>query len=504
MGVADWVSHRARITPNKDALVDRHGRLTYAELEREMQNVGTALQDLGVRPQDRVAVLMMNRMEFVVVLMACAYIGAIFVPINYRLNPDEVQFIVDDAQPELLVYEGEFEPTLAAMQPQAMKVINVDRSDHEWGSYRWMVNHEPAGQSTVLGTDVAALLYTSGTTGRPKGVMLTHDMFLWNAIEFVTDWDIMASDCSLVVNPIFHAVLNILTTPMLYKGGTVILQDKFDPEVALDWMEKERVTCMFAIPTNWLALIQSPTFLRRDLSALRFAAGGGAPVPMSVLEFFDEHGIPFREAFGLTETAPAVSTMPAGQSIRKRGSIGKPFMHMRTRIVDAQGHDVGVDEVGELIVSGPNVFHGYWNRPKASAEAIKEGWFYTGDLAREDSDGYIFIIDRKKDLIISGGENIASVELEQVLYKHPDVLEVAVIAVPDERWGEVPLAAVVKKPMATVDESGLLEYCRSQLAHFKAPRRVVFMEQLPKTATGKIQKNVLRDEFWRDQGRQVH
>lgn len=505
MGVADWISHRASITPDKDALVDRHRRLTYAALEKESRSLASALRDMGIRPQDRVAALMMNRTEFVVCLMACAHLGAIFVPINYRLNADDVRFILDDARPELLFYEKAFQDTVDHIGTGPWKVIAIDEQVVFAPSYLTMLAHAPdLKASPVRGSDVIALLYTSGTTGRPKGVMLTHDIFLWNAIEFITDWDILENDRSLVVNPIFHIVLNILTVPLLYKGGTVILQDKFEPEVALDWMERERVTCMFAIPTNWLAMIQSPSFVHRDLSSLRFAAGGGAPVPMSVLKFFDDNHIPFREAFGLTETAPAVSTMPSGESLRKRGSIGKPFMHMKVRIINSEGRDVGTDEVGELIVSGPNVFQGYWNQPAATAEAIKEGWFYTGDLARKDSDGYIFIVDRKKDLIISGGENVASVEVEQVLYAHQAVLEVAVIATPDDKWGEVPLAIVVKKPDVAVQEGELLEFCRARLAHFKCPRRVMFVQQLPKTATGKIQKNVLRDEFWQGQERRVH
>ncbi len=508
MGVADWISHRASVSPDKEALVDRHRRMTYAALDREMRQLGASLRQAGVRPQDRVAALMMNRTEFIVCLMACAYIGAIFVPINYRLNAEDIRYILDDACPEFLFYDGIFQEVIDEIGTGRWQLVNVDGGrGNEPYTYRGMLGHDPDySLGPISGDAVVALLYTSGTTGRPKGVVLTHDIFLWNAIEFTTDWDIVSSDRSLVVNPIFHIVLNILTVPLLYKGGTVILQDKFDPELALDWMERERITCMFAIPTNWLAIMQSPSFDRRDLSSLRFAAGGGAPVPMSVLRFFEEKQIPFREAFGLTETAPAVSTMPEGQSIRKRGSIGKPFMHMKVRIVDSQGHDVAANQIGELIVHGPNVFLGYWNRPEATKEAIKEGWFYTGDLARRDEDGYLFIVDRKKDLIISGGENIASVEVEQALYAHPSVLEVAVIATPDEKWGEVPVAVVVKKPQADTDvtEDMLVEFCRQRLAHFKCPRHVLFVEQLPKTATGKIQKNVLRERFWEGQERRVH
>lgn len=348
----------------------------------------------------------------------------------------------------------------------------------------------------VVRRDLSCLMYTSGTTGRPKGAMLTHDNHLWNVVNSLSfGRGLREGDVTVTVAPMFHiGGLGIHTLPLLYVGGTNVLLPAFDPVQTLDAMSRERATVQFMVPAMWAALMPVPGFDDFDLSSLELAVSGGAPCPLPVIDFYQGKGLPFQEGFGMTETAPIVSVLDADHVKEEAGSIGRAVFHVEARIADDADKDARVDEVGELVLRGPNVFTGYWGLPEATAEAFRGGWFHTGDLGRMDAEGFITLVDRKKDMIITGGENVYPIEVEQVLYRHPAVREVAVVGVPDIRWGETPVATVTLQEGAEATAEELIAYTRDRLAHFKCPTRIEFVSELPRTATGKVLKTVLRQQ----------
>ena len=327
--------------------------------------------------------------------------------------------------------------------------------------------------------------------------MLTHDNLMWNVINNLSvGRGMRESDRTVTVAPLFHiGGLGVHTLPLMYLGGTIALLPAFDPAETLATMAQERVTMQFLVPAMWAALMAVPGFETYDISSLELAVTGGAPCPMPVLEYFQGKGVPFQEGFGLTETAPSLTLLDAAHVKEKSGSIGRALFHITLRVVDDAGRDVPTDVVGEVVVRGPNVFAGYWGNPEATAEAFRGGWFHTGDLGRMDADGFVTLVDRKKDMIITGGENVYPIEVEQVLYRHPAVREVAVVGVPHQKWGETPIAvvALTEGLQATVDE--LIGYARERLAHFKCPTRVEYVSELPRTATGKVLKTTLRKDY---------
>jgi fatty-acyl-CoA synthase len=339
-------------------------------------------------------------------------------------------------------------------------------------------------------------MYTSGTTGRPKGALLSHGNVLWNNIQVLHAISVGDDDVNYTVAPLFHiGGLNVLTGPLIYKGATTVIDDQFEPRRALAAMAAHKVTAAFMVPAMWAALSRAPDFDSYDLKGLRTCLVGGAPCPLPVLEFFQGRGFRFQEGFGMTETAPIVSVLAAEDVVRKNGSVGKACMHVELRVVDEADRDVKRGEVGELVVRAPNVMVGYWGRPEASAEALRGGYMHTGDLARVDDEGFVYIVDRKKDMIISGGENVYPVEVEQVLVRHPKVLEVAVIGLPDERWGEAVAAVIACKPGESLGLEELRSYCEGKLAHYKQPLAICSVEALPRNATGKVLKTELRERF---------
>ena len=339
-------------------------------------------------------------------------------------------------------------------------------------------------------------MYTSGTTGRPKGALLTHDNHLWNVVNSLSfGRGLRETDVTVTVAPMFHiGGLGVHTLPLLYVGGTNVLLPSFDPLRTLEAMSRERATVQFMVPAMWAALMSVPGFDGFDLSSLELAVSGGAPCPLPVIDFFQGKGLPFQEGFGMTETAPLVSVLDADHVKEKAGSIGRAVFHVRARIVDDTDRDARTDDVGELVLRGPNVFAGYWGMPEATAEAFRGGWFHTGDLGRMDAEGFITLVDRKKDMIITGGENVYPIEVEQVLYRHDAVREVAVVGVPDDRWGETPVAVVALQDGTETTAEELIAYSRERLAHFKCPTRVEFVSELPRNATGKVLKTVLRQQ----------
>ncbi|TDL75293.1 o-succinylbenzoate--CoA ligase [Rhodococcus qingshengii] len=499
-GIGNWLVKHSKLRPDRLALVYNEKRFTYSELNERVNRLSNALISIGVRKGDRVNVLLFNTNEIVESMFACAKIGAIFVPINFRLSVEEVLYIVNDSRSYHFIYDVRMKSLvdeLRLKESRLLEYIHVGSDPSEKDSvYEDLIanaSNEEHDYDIRL-EDVQMMMYTSGTTGRPKGAMLTHGNTQWNAINMIQSIPVDSMDITLSVAPLFHiGGMSVFTTPLMYKGATIILEDLFDPSRVLQKIHDERITCLFLVPAMWQALTNVEGFEAYDISSLRFAVSGGAPCPITVIEFFQERGIPFYEGFGLTETAPFVSILDKENTIRKNGSVGKEPIHTNVRIVDPTDRDLPPGQVGELIVNGPNVMAGYWNKPEDTKQAIKNGWFYTGDLAKFDSEGFIYIVDRKKDMIITGGENVYPIEIEQVLYRHPNIKEAAVLGYPDDKWGESIKAVIalkdISKPLNVHD---LEEFLDGKIARFKIPKQVEIVEALPRNATGKILKTVLR------------
>jgi acyl-CoA synthetase (AMP-forming)/AMP-acid ligase II len=503
-GIGRWITRRAFYAGDQIAVIDGDRRLSYSELDRRTDLLASALRALGVRRGDRVATLQHNCAEFLELLFATAKLGAIFVPVNFRLAPPEVTYLLSDSGADVFVWSaGLSELARAALDGDGVRVrarvvIGGERGGDEMDYESLIASVETAGdRQDVAGGDVAMLMYTSGTTGRPKGVMLTHDNLFWQATNALSAYrGLCATDRTVTVAPMFHiGALGAQAIPLLYVGGTVAVLPTFDPEQTLATMAREGATVMFLVPAMWTALMKVPDFDRYDLSSLELAITGGAPCPLPVLDYFQDKGVPFQEGFGMTETSPGVTLLDADHVREKSGSIGRPMFHVVTRIVDEHDREVPVGEVGELVLRGPNVFVGYWGLPEATTEAFRGGWFHTGDMGRVDGEGFITLVDRKKDMIITGGENVYPIEVEQVLWRHPAVREVAVIGVPHPKWEETPIAVVALEDGAATSEIELIAFTRERLAHFKCPTRVEFVAELPRNATGKILKTTLRTLF---------
>jgi fatty-acyl-CoA synthase len=500
-GIGSWLVNHKEKNPDKLVVISNDKRFTYREFNFRVNKLANALLDNGVRKGDRINTLLFNTSEQLETMFACAKIGAIFVPINYRLSAKEVVYIIQDSSSSHLVYDEKLANLVSEVRTNELNVReyifvgNESCNDINYEDYICEASDcEPDFPIDL--EDVHMMMYTSGTTGRPKGAMLTHGNTLWNAINATQILPFVEEDSTLTVAPLFHiGGMSTFTTPLIYKGGTIILDEKFDPQRTLELIEQEKITTLFLVPAMWLALTQVPNFNDYDLSSLRLNCSGGASCPITVIEFFQQRNIPFFEGFGMTETAPVVAVLDAKNSRRKNGSVGKPPMHTEVRVVDPNDRDVPVGETGELIIKGPNILKGYWNNPEATRKSIKDGWFYSGDLARFDDEGFLYIVDRKKDMLITGGENVYPVEVEQVLFKHPNIKEVAVVGVPDEKWGEsVKAYIVLKDPSKTISIEAIRQYCEGKLARFKHPKFYEILEELPRNATGKVLKTILRSE----------
>jgi fatty-acyl-CoA synthase len=490
-GIGAWVARRAQRRPNATALVDPAGgrRISYAELDRRVGARASDLAAAGLEPGDRVALLGENSCAYLEWLFAAARLGAITVPINMRLSAGEVAYVLDDSGARVLIRSELFRELATA----ALALADASPALAELAA-------EPVGaalpEGSVDGGATCVIMYTSGTTGRPKGAMLTHENMLWNAINMVTACaGISSADTTIAAAPLFHiGALGLSALPLLYAGGTVVVPASFEPGTFLDLMAGERVTTQFLVPAMWAALARVPDFPARSFPDLRWAISGGAPCPVPVIERFQALGWTFTEGFGMTELSPAALFLDSGDVLSHAGSVGRPFMHVDARLVDSEDADVAVGEVGELVLRGPAVFAGYWNRPAETAEAMRGGWFHSGDLGVADADGFVTLVDRKKDMIIAGGENVYPVEVEQVLHRHPGIADVAVIGLGDPAWGETVVAVAVPAEPG-LDPEEVIAFARERLAHFKAPRRVELVDELPRNATGKLLKRALRERY---------
>jgi fatty-acyl-CoA synthase len=460
--------------------------MTYAELRERVVRLAHALRRAGVEPGDRVAYLGFNHPSFLETLFATGMLGGVFVPLNARLTGPELAYQLTDSGASVLVHAPD----------HSVDGLPVDTTIPREALDRLPAADEPIDVPVTL-DDPCMIMYTSGTTGRPKGAVLTHGNITWNAVNVLIDHDLIAREVALVSAPLFHtAGLNMLTLPVLLKGGACVLTAGFDVDATFDLIERHRVTFMFGVPAMFQAVARSPRWADADLSSLRLLTCGGSPVPPSLIATYQERGLTFLQGYGMTEAAPGTLFLDAAHAVSKAGSAGVPHFFTDVKVVGPGGLDeVPPGETGEVVVNGPHVMPGYWGLPEETARAFTDGWFRTGDAARLDADGYAYIVDRIKDVIISGGENVYPAEVENALLDDPDVVECAVIGIPDERWGETGRAIVVPREGSNLTAERLLDSLADRLARYKLPTSIVFTEEIPRNGTGKILKSRLRELY---------
>jgi fatty-acyl-CoA synthase len=480
------------MTPDAVAVSWQGGEWTYAQLRDRAARLATGLRAAGVGTGDRVAYLGPNHPVYLDILFACGQLGAVFVPINFRLTPAEIDYVLADSGATVLIHTAEYAATVAAL-PDTAALRVVEAGEVEVDA---LAEQEQEIDLPVDLADPCLIMYTSGSTGRPKGAVLTHGNLTWNSMNVLIETDLCADERALVTAPLFHiAALAMTCLPILLKGGTVLLRGAFDPGAVLASIERERVTMMFGVPAMFDAMSAHPDWARTDLSSLRRLLCGGSSVPTETIRRYLDRGVPFAQGYGMTETSPGTLYLGQSHVADKAGSAGVPSFYTDVRIVDLDGADVSEGERGEVVISGPNVMRGYWQRPEATSAAVQEGWFHSGDVATRDKDGHYYIVDRLKDMIISGGENIYPAEIENELRSLPGVAACAVIGVPDPKWGEVGRAIVVAAPGVELDAADLLGLLRQRLAGYKVPASVVFVDSLPTTGSGKVRKSDLRERY---------
>jgi fatty-acyl-CoA synthase len=500
-GIGHWLSRRQLRTPDREAIIDGRARLTYADLNSRVNRLANGLKALGLTHGDRLGMLSYNRHQFVEVIFAAAKLGLILVPLNWRLSPDELAFIVGDAGAAGLIFDAKLADLARGLLEKnpVERVISLGPADGASDYEKLLAGSdetEPVPDQDVDGDTPHILMYTAGTTGRPKGAILTQATAFWNSVNLLIDLGFSADDRNLVVLPMFHiGGIGLFTLPMLHLGAAAVIQRAFDPAETFRLIKDERITLFFGVPAVFQMLARQPQFEAGGFDRVRLIMSGGAPLPISLIETYDRAGWVLRQGFGMSEAAPSIATLDHDLYLTKAGSVGRICFHLEARVVDDDGRERPADEAGELVLKGPNLFSGYWNRPEATAEAFRNGWFHTGDIARIDADGCLYIVDRKKDMYISGGENVYPAEVEQAVYELEGVAEAAVVGVPDAKWGEVGLAVIVPRPGQTLDPTAIIDHLKGRLAKFKVPKRVLFTEALPRNAAGKVLKNELRREF---------
>ena len=503
-GIGFWLAQREKLSGDHEALVQGPRRLTYRELNRRVNRLAAWLLKAGLKREDRCAYLAYNSIEVVELIFAAAKTGLILVPLNWRLAAKELAFILADSGTETLFFNSEFGKTVQALREE--KGVNLKRRIVIGGKadgaepYEEALNQNPDREPEVgekVGMETPhIIMYTAGTTGLPKGAVLTQGCSFWNAVNLELDMGFRPADRDLLVLPMFHiGGIGLFTLPMIHVGGTVVIQRAFDAGETLRLLKEEKITLFFAVPAIFLFLIQHPEFSAEAFKTVRLVMSGGAPLPVSLVRRYHEAGIVLQQGFGMSEAAPSIATLSKDLVLKKAGSIGRALFHVEARIVDPSLKDVGADEIGELVIRGPNVMKEYWNRPEATQEAFTGGWFHSGDLARMDKDGDLYIVDRKKDMFISGGENVYPAEVENAIFELPQVAEAALIGIRDEKWGEVGRAIVVLKPSQKLTEAEILDFLKGRLAKFKVPKSIVFADQLPRNAAGKVLKNRLREQY---------
>jgi O-succinylbenzoate-CoA ligase len=501
------LAKRAALSPRMEGLVEveRGRRFTFAELNARANRTAHVLSALGVAKGDRVGLLLMNGAEYVESFFAIAKLGAVVVPLNWRLVADELAFILRDSGATVVIYDGAFREVVAELH----------RGGSEAGAVRaWLHTGEPAtrdafalayderqataadGEPPISAeeADDLYIMYTSGTTGLPKGAVHTHRSALWASFTVCLTADVRYGDRYVIVLPLFHVGALTPLTSNVHRGVTSLLMRAFDPGRLWRTIAAERVTVLLAVPAMLNFMLQVPDAESAERASLRWIMSGAAPVPVTLIEAYAARGIEVHQVYGLTESCGPACLVSPEDAIAKAGSTGKAFLHTEVRVIDEQGRDVRPGEMGEVIIRGAHIMKEYWNRPEATAETIRGGWLHSGDLATSDAEGFIYIADRKKDMIITGGENVYPAEIENVILAHPKVREVAVIGQASTKWGESPLAVVVRKD-DSLREQDVLEHCRGKLARYKLPKGVRFVDEIPRNPAGKVLKRLLRERF---------
>ncbi|WP_313802207.1 acyl-CoA synthetase [Sphingobium sp.] len=485
---------------NRRAIVCGSVTWTYAELDSLADSLCRGLAMRGFGKGDRIAILARNSHSFMAVRFAVARLGAVLVPVNFLLNSDEVRYILEHSGARLLFADATTRSIASDAAPAAIEAIygldgETDPAPHEFPSWREILTNGPPPEESASAEDLLQLIYTSGTESRPKGAMLTHASLLWEYQSCIVDCEWTADVVALHALPLFHcAQLDAMMGPALQVGATNIITATPSPDNLLPLLARHKVTSFFAPPTVWISLLRSPLFDQHDLSHIAKGYYGASIMPVEVLRELQRRlpGLRLWNLYGQTEIAPVATILFPHEQEARAGSAGRPALHVSTRVVDERMRDVAPGETGEIVHRSPQLMKGYWNDPVRTAEAFAGGWFHSGDLATIDEDGYITVVDRKKDMIKTGGENVSSREVEEAIYAHPHVAEVAVIGLPDPRWIEMVAAVVAPRDGMTVEETTLIAHCRAHLAAFKVPKRVIIVDALPRNASGKILKRELR------------
>ncbi|MFC2028640.1 long-chain fatty acid--CoA ligase [Chloroflexota bacterium] len=513
MYIGDYLGRREIYSPDTLAIIDAGKspqlRLTYKEWNHRVNRLANWLRDqVGIQYRDRVAILAQDGIEHLDLFYACGKLGAIHTALNWRLHWRELVAIIQDTRPKAIIYSDAFKDTILEVEKATRytdfaisRYLNIDGEGIQNSLHYETTLQSSTDQAVTYEDldkeDIACLLFTGGTTGLPKGAQISHRQICWNVLNTVTH-DLNHDDIYLCVFPLFHAggLFAYLSSQIVF-GNTTILTKQFDPVQVLELIEQEKVNVFAAVPTMYQMMTQAENFKKADLSSLRFCTSGGAPLPIPLIEEYTrEKGIRFKQGFGMTEYGPGLFALPPEEAIRKAGSIGRPNFFIDVRVVDEQNSPLDPNMPGELLLKGPSGCSGYWNNPEATAEVIDdEGWFHTGDIVEYDQEWFFFVRDRKKDMFISGGENVYPVEIENVLYRHPAVQMCAVIGIPDEKWGEVGKACIVLKPGQSANEDELFKLMKESLARYKVPKSVVFMDEIPLSSMGKILKRDLRRKF---------
>ena len=498
----DWIAHHANCRGDQIATVDlASGRATtYRKFDDRIARLAAGLRsEYGIARGDRVAVLAHNAADIFEVQFACGRLGAVFVPLNWRLTVSELRFIVGDCAPKILIHDPEF--VEAAVELAAVcDVAHLCSHGPADSAYERLIAAAPRLQKAEVTAhdDIATILYTSGTTGHPKGAIITYGMRFWQAINMTGPMVISQQSACLTVLPLFHVGgLDVYASPIFHFGGRVFVMRTYDPAEALRLLSDATlgITLFVGTPAHFQFMARQPEFDTATFSPNLLAGIAASPVPLPVLRLWESHGLPLQQLYGLTESCGGVMAMDPADRVRKAGSAGKAAMHVDIRLVRVDGSDAPAGEMGEIWLRGPSITPGYWKNPAATAGAFSDGWFRTGDAAQMDDEGYFTIVDRWKDMYITGGENVYPAEVEDVLYQLPGIAEVAIIGVPDETWGEVGRAIVVTKQDHMVTEADIMRHCEAHLARYKLPRSIRFIEALPRNATGKVHKPTLRAQF---------
>jgi fatty-acyl-CoA synthase len=496
------LAHHASRTPAKPLCVFGDEIVTYGEMATRSAALAGGLHERGVGAGDVVGVLSYNCTEFLETIFATNHLGAIAMPINWRLAAPEIRYILDHSEARALVCDESL-VDLGGLATKDMEgsllracVAGPTASSAGWIPLADLRAAPNVPRASSAGDGVHRLMYTSGTTGRPKGVMITHANLAWKNLAHIIEFGITSADIGLACGPLYHVgALDLTVTTLIAAGATIIIHRAFDASDVVDEIERSRVTTVWLAPAMVNGIMGLPDINERDLSSVRLLIDGGEKMPIPLIERL-QRTFPsawFADAYGLTETVSGDTFLDKGSTVTKLGSVGRPCLYLEVDIWDEHGTPLPPGERGEVVLRGPKVFKGYWRDPEATDAAFAGGWFHTGDIGVRDDEGYLYIVDRLKDMIVSGGENIAGSEVERVLYEHEAVLEAAVVARPDDRWGEVPVAFVVLRPNAIVTPHELIDRCRRQLARFKVPKEIVFLDGLPRNPSGKVLKRELRD-----------